>query len=98
MGGCVAFLVWGLGGFLALLCAWSLILRMAPWTLSLRDVFYWGIVLAMLGARRLSVTRYASSAESGAASTRRDFRLYAVGLLGVALIGWIVAQSQSYGG
>ncbi len=98
MGGCIAFIIWGFGGSLALFCVWALILRLAPWTLTIRDAIYGAIVLTMLAARRLSVARYAASAESGAVLTAKDFRRYALRLLIVSLIGWVIAQSLSFGG
>lgn len=93
MAGCLAHLVWSLGGLGTLFVLWVTILRNTAWTFTLRDVFYGITVTVMIGARHLHVFRYHGRVGSGGVATPRDFWRYAVMLLLVSVAMWIVAQS-----
>ena len=93
LAGCLIQLVWGIGGFGMLVILWVTIMRGAQWTFTVKDVLYWAVVLGMIAARHIDVTRYHGGTTTGAPATARTVGLYALGLLGAAGLFWCIAQA-----
>jgi len=56
------------------------------------DAAYGGLVLALLLARWLDITKLNGMTIRTEPATRMHLRRYAVALLGVSLVGWVVAR------
>lgn len=59
---------------------------------SVRDVLYWGVVVAMIALRHLDVTRLHGRTASFEPATLRDWRRYTARLLLVATAAWAAAH------
>jgi hypothetical protein len=97
MAGCLAELMWGIGGFAALIALAVTILRAEPWTLSIRDALFWSVVAGMILARFIDVRSYGGKTLLGAPASQKDAWKYALGLAGAASLAWILAQSFRVG-
>jgi len=83
----VASLTFGLVGITALLLLGVLILREHAWTITTKDLAYWTIVLAMLGAT------FVHARQREALAPHLVFGCFAATLLPVASFCWYLAQS-----
>jgi hypothetical protein len=91
--GCVAQLIWGIGGFTVLIALAVMILRVEPWTFSIRDALYWLVTAAMIVARYVDVRRYGGKTSLGAPAHQKDVWKYALGLAGAAAALWVLVQA-----
>lgn len=82
-----------LGGNVLLLIL-ALTIYMAPaWTLTLKDAFYWAVVVLVIAMRYVDITRFGGQTAYGEPATRRVWVKYAVGMAVVSAAIWAIAQS-----
>jgi hypothetical protein len=93
--GCLVRLFWMAFGNLALLAAWMQV--MASERIGTPDALYVGVVLALLLARYVDITRLNGMTIHTERATRADLRRYVVALSVLALLGWLVARLLSQG-
>jgi hypothetical protein len=91
--GCLVQLAWHILGASALLIVWITILRGSRWSIGVKDGVYWAVVLGMIVARYVDVSRMNGRTTAGQPATLRDVRRYAWLLLLVAAVAWTFAQS-----
>lgn len=95
--GCLVQLFWSIGGCGLLTAIAVLILRQPPWTFSLRDVLFFGVVGAMIAARAFDVRSFGGRTADGDAATTRDVQRFALVLVVSAALVWAAAQSFHFG-
>jgi hypothetical protein len=91
--GCFLQLASGLGGFFFLVILTVLILRENSWTFTIKDVLFWIVVLCMIAAKHVEVTRLGSVLDGVQGSRSAAVLRYAVVLVGVAAVVWAGAQA-----
>ena len=93
--GCFLQIATGLGGFFFLVILTVLILREKAWTLTIKDVLFWLVVVGMIAASHVEVTRFGTALEGMPRTPSSALRRYAVVLVAVAGGVWTVAQALS---
>lgn len=91
--GYVVRLYWMLFGNVALFFASLNVV--ASERLGRADVIYGALTLSLLLARWVDITKLNGMTTRAQPATRADLRRYAIGLLGCALLGWIIARLLS---
>jgi hypothetical protein len=84
---------WLAYGNAGLLLTAGLVTKQPPWTYSLTDGIYWILVVALLLARFFDITRFGGLTSSNEPATKRHLLRYSVGLLAIATLIWVGAQS-----
>lgn len=92
-GGCLLRLLWMAFGNLALVMIAIVIIERRDF--SAVDVAYWLVVVVLVVARYLDITRFAGRTASDEPATMRHFRRYALGLLVSAAAVWTGAHVLS---
>jgi hypothetical protein len=95
--GCFLQGVTSLGGFFFLVILIVLIMREESWTFTIKDVLFWLVVVGMIVAKHVEVTRFETAPEGNGIGETPSlaFRRYAVILVGVAGGVWLAAQALS---
>ena len=70
-----------------------LILREQPWNLTVKDALYWWVVAAMLVARTIEEVPSSASDREEKRSALRVITLYAVKVVLLAGLAWVLVQS-----
>jgi len=81
-----------LGNALLLIFA-AFIAKLEPWTLTLVDAGYWGIVAMLLLARFVDIKRFHGETSNGQPATMGHLRRYAAMLVASAAAIWAISQS-----
>jgi hypothetical protein len=84
---------WLFWGNAAIFFAAGTIGNQPKWTMGTADVVFWGLVVGMILARLLDITRYQGRTSEGDPATLGHFWRHAATLLGVAGAIWAGAQS-----
>ncbi len=95
--GCLAEFIWGIGGFTALIALAVMILRVEPWTFSIRDALYWIVAVGMIVARYVDVQRFGGKTSLGKPASPKDVHKYALGLVGATALLWLLVQNFQVG-
>lgn len=86
-------LLWGPGGFSLLIVLGIFIAREERWTLAAKDAAYWCVVAAMVVARTVAARRFGATGGAREGSPMRGVARYALTLVVVAGLAWVLAQS-----
>ena len=92
-GGLLVRLGWMGGGTLTMLIAGFVIVSRPTWTFSGADAAFWAGALLAIVLRYLDVARYGGDTARGEPATMGHFTRYAVGVVGIGLAYWTMAQS-----
>lgn len=96
MHGCLVRLFWmALGNALLLACA-ALVAKQKAWTFSIVDGAYLAVVLLMIAARFVDISRFHGETTDGKPATMAHFKRFAVLLLLVGAGVWALAHSVSF--
>lgn len=95
--GCFVRVVWPLLGAVTLILVSSLILRRPPWTFTVLDFLYWGIVLGCVFARYADVAMLGRRTGKGEPVTVRRFALESLAIVGAGAAVWAVLHSVQVG-
>lgn len=92
-GGMLVRLGWMVGGTLTMLVAGFVIVSRPTWTIGGADAAFWAGALLAIVLRYLDVTRYGGDTSRGEPATMGHFTRYAIGVVGIGLAYWTMAQS-----
>ena len=84
---------WLLAGNAGLAILAALISKAAPWTFSVLDGFFWGLVLALLVARYFDITRFGGLTANNEPANTGHWVRYAIKLVIISALLWVGAQS-----
>ena len=84
---------WLAYGNAGLLIAAALVSKQPPWTYTVTDAIYGALVVALLLARFLDITRFGGLTSNNEPATKGHLVRYSVGLVVIATLLWIGAQS-----
>ena len=91
--GCFVWLAWMFGGNTILMALTILIARGARWTLTYKDLAFWGVVGLIVLLRHIDLKRFSGRTADGERATPRHFRRYVVGLVGLWSVLWALGHS-----
>jgi hypothetical protein len=91
--GALARIGWMVVGTVLILSLGMAIASRPAWSLGIRDVLFWGAVLATGLLRYIDVTRLDGQTANGGLATNTHLQRYLVGLVVVSTALWVAAQS-----
>jgi hypothetical protein len=90
---CLVRVGWMIGGNAALALLGVTIMLEATWSLTAKDVAFWGIAVGVVALRYLDVARLGGQTARGEPATAGHVARYAAGVLGCSAVLWTMAQS-----
>lgn len=91
-GGCLLRVFWMLlGNIILAMTAYNIAILHDSGFAVTASIVIWVTVAAMLGARYLDIKRFRGQTASGEPATMTNWRRYAIALVGIWLVVWIVA-------
>jgi hypothetical protein len=91
--GDVLRLFWLVAGNAGLAILAALISKQTPWTFSVLDGSFWGLVAALLVARYLDIARFGGLTVNNEPANRGHWVRYAIKLVIISALLWVGAQS-----
>ncbi len=94
--GCLLRLFWMMVGNIALFLCGIAIYQNPTGYLSIADALYWALAGCLVAARFADVQYYEGTTAEGNPATLADWRRYALLVVIVAVIGWLVIHAARY--
>ena len=94
--GCLTRLTWVFFGNIAVLVCAGRISQAKDSFFSLADAIFWAVVLALAGVRYLDITRLDGLTAYGQPASAADWRRYALFLVVIAFVVWVIAHVLAY--